>query len=44
LGLAPQNAKESAIVTSLPPGAFTGILAGINGSTGIGLIEIYNVH
>jgi hypothetical protein len=44
LGLAPQDAKESAIATSLPPGAFTGILAGNNGGTGIGLIEIYNVH
>jgi len=44
LGLAPQNIKESAIATSLPPGAFTGILAGNNGGTGIGLIEIYNVH
>jgi uncharacterized repeat protein (TIGR01451 family) len=43
-GLAPQNLKESAIATSLPPGAFTGILAGNNGGTGIGLIEIYNVH
>ena len=43
-GLAPQSSKESAIATSLPPGAFTGILAGNNGGTGIGLIEIYNVH
>jgi uncharacterized repeat protein (TIGR01451 family) len=43
-GLAPQNVRESAIATSLPPGAFTGILAGNNGGTGIGLIEIYNVH
>jgi hypothetical protein len=43
-GLAPQNIKESAIATSLPPGAFTGILSGNNGGTGIGLIEIYNVH
>ena len=29
---------------SLPPGAFTAILAGKNGGTGIGLVEIYNVH
>jgi predicted Abi (CAAX) family protease len=43
-GLAPQDAKESAIFTSLPPGAFTAILAGKNSGTGIGLIEIYNVQ
>ena len=32
------------IFASLPPGAFTAILAGKNGGTGIGLVEIYNVH
>jgi hypothetical protein len=44
LGLAPQNTKESGIVLLLPPGAYTAILAGANGGTGLGLIEIYNVH
>ena len=44
LGLAPQNAAESGIYRSLPPGSFTAILAGKNGGTGIGLIEVYNVH
>lgn len=44
LGLAPQDPKESGIFRSLPPGAFTAILAGKNGGTGIGLVEIYNVH
>ena len=43
-GLAPQDLKESALFASLPPGAFTAILAGANGGTGIGLVEIYNVH
>jgi hypothetical protein len=43
-GLAPSDPKESGIFTSLPPGAYTAILAGKNGGTGIGLIEIYNVH
>ncbi len=42
-GLAPQDPKESGIFTSLPPGAFTAILAGKNGGTGIGLIEVYNL-
>ena len=43
-GLAPQDPKESGIFASLPPGAFTAILAGKNGGTGIGLVEIYNVQ
>ena len=43
-GLAPQNSLESGIFSSLPPGAFTAILAGKNRSTGIGLVEIYNVQ
>jgi hypothetical protein len=43
-GLAPQDPLESGIFATLPPGAFTAILAGKNGGTGIGLVEIYNVH
>jgi hypothetical protein len=42
-GLALQDPKESGIFTTLPPGAFTAILAGKNGDTGIGLVEIYNL-
>jgi hypothetical protein len=43
-GLAPQNPKESGIFSSLPPGMFTAILAGKNGTIGIGVIEIYNLQ
>ena len=43
-GLAPQNSLESGIFGSLPPGAFTAILAGTNAGIGIGLVEIYNVQ
>jgi hypothetical protein len=42
-GLAPTNALESGIFASLAPGAYTAILAGRNGGTGIGLVEVYNV-
>ena len=42
-GLAPQNVKEPGIYLSLPPGAFTAILAGKNGGIGIGVIEVFNV-
>jgi photosystem II stability/assembly factor-like uncharacterized protein len=43
-GLQLKDPKESGIFASLPPGSFTAILAGKNGGTGIGLVEIYNVQ
>jgi PKD repeat protein len=43
-GLAPQNNSEAAILVDVAPGAYTAILAGKNGGTGVGLVEIYNVH
>lgn len=43
-GLAPQAPNESAIFTSLLPGAYTAILAGKNGGVGIGLVEIYSLR
>ena len=41
--LAPGDPKEAAIFTSLPPGTFTAILAGKNGGSGIGIVEVYNL-
>lgn len=43
-GLAPQDSLESGIFASLPPGAFTAILAGSNNGVGLGLVEIYDVQ
>ena len=42
-GLAPSNDKESALIATLAPGAYTAILRGVNLTTGIGLIEIYDL-
>jgi PKD repeat protein len=42
-GLAPSDNRESAILIELAPGHYTAILAGKGGTTGIGLVEIYNV-
>jgi hypothetical protein len=42
-GLAPKNDAESAIVTTLNPGSYTAILSGKNSTTGIGLIEVYDL-
>jgi hypothetical protein len=41
-GFAPSNALESAIYTSLAPGAYTAILKGAHGETGVGLVEVYD--
>jgi hypothetical protein len=40
----PGNDLESAIVTSLTPGAFTIIVAGKDGGTGVGVVEIYKLQ
>ena len=42
-GLAPPNNAESAIVTRLGPGAYTAIVRGKSGATGVGLVELYRV-
>ena len=42
-GLAPGNSLESAILAPLVPGDYTAILSDVNGATGIGLVEIYNI-
>jgi hypothetical protein len=41
-GLAPRNDKEAAILTTLPPGAFTAIVAGKNAGTGIALVDLFD--
>jgi hypothetical protein len=41
-GLAPPDPKESAIAATLPPGLYTAILAGLNGGTGVGTVEVYD--
>ena len=43
LGLAPQDPNESGIVATLPPGLYTALMAGKNQTSGIGLVEIYDV-
>ena len=42
-GLAPHNDLESAILKILEPGHYTAFLRGNNGTTGVGLVEIYEV-
>ena len=42
-GLAPTDNNESAIVKRLPPGNYTAIIRGTDGSQGIGLVELYDL-
>ena len=42
-GLAPTNALESAVLITLPPGAYTAIVSGVGGGTGVGLVEVFDV-
>jgi hypothetical protein len=41
-GLAPTNANESGIALTLGPGQYTGLLSGVGGTTGIGVVEVYD--
>lgn len=44
MGLAPNDTRESALIETLAPGAYTAIVRGKGDTTGIGLVEIYNVQ
>jgi hypothetical protein len=41
-GLAPGSNLEAAIATTLPPGLYTALLAGLNNGIGVGLVEVYD--
>jgi hypothetical protein len=43
-GVAPSNAKESAIVATLQPTNYTAIVKGANNSSGVALVEVYHVQ
>jgi hypothetical protein len=43
-GIAPTNAKESAILKTLPSTPCTAILKGAGNTTGVGLVEVYDMN
>jgi fimbrial isopeptide formation D2 family protein len=43
VNLNPKFDRESAIIVTLLPGRYTAIMRGKNGTTGIGLVEVYNL-
>ena len=40
-GLAPTNSLESAILITLNPGAYTVVVSGVGGLTGVGIVEVF---
>jgi hypothetical protein len=42
-GFAPANAQEAAIYMTLNPGAYTAIVQGAGGATGVGIVEVFEV-
>jgi len=42
-GLAPGDPRESAIIADLPAGNYTAIVRGVNNTTGVALVEVYDL-
>jgi hypothetical protein len=42
-GHAPGNPLESAIIADLQPGNYTAIVRGVNNTTGVALVEVYDL-
>jgi hypothetical protein len=42
-GIPPKDARESAIVSTIPPGNYTAVVRGKNNTTGIAVVEVYNI-
>ena len=43
-GIPPTNDLESAIVRTMAPDNYTAIVRGKNNTTGVGLVEVYNIR
>jgi hypothetical protein len=42
-GHAPGDGRESAIIADLTPGNYTAIVRGVNDTTGVALVEVYDL-
>ena len=43
-GLAPGDPRESAIIAELPAGNYTAIVRGVSNTTGVALVEVYDLQ
>lgn len=41
--MAPTDPAESALIATLSPGSYTAIVEGVNGATGVGSVEVYDL-
>lgn len=44
VNLDPKDARESALLRVLPPGGYTAIVSGSGNTTGVGLVEVYDLQ
>jgi hypothetical protein len=44
IGLQPSDDRESTILAKLSPGPYTAIVRGLNNTTGVALVEVYNLR
>jgi hypothetical protein len=44
IGIAPSDPRESALVATLTAGSYTAVVRGVRGTSGVGLVEIYNIQ
>jgi hypothetical protein len=42
-GVAPSDAREAAVMTTLAPGNYTAVVRGVNGTTGVGMVEVFDL-
>jgi len=42
-GYAPSDLRESAMIVNLPPGNYTAIVRGVDNTTGVALVEVYDL-
>jgi hypothetical protein len=42
-GMAPIDPAESALIATLSPGSYTAVVEGVNGGTGVGSVEVYDL-
>ena len=43
-GVAPTDDREAALIATLPPAGYTAIVRGVNDTTGVGLVEVYQLN
>jgi hypothetical protein len=39
----PAGSRDAALLATLPPGAYTAQVSGVGGTTGVALVEVYEV-